>query len=80
MSGMPNKAVYKAAFLFCALLLMLVCPAVFSPRAEYSCKGEGVLDELVREMQDIERLKRRIKREEQNREKRLLYPSPGTAP
>ena len=54
MSGMPNNAVYKAAFLFFLLLLMLVYPAMFSPGAEYSHKEEGVLNELAREMQDIE--------------------------
>lgn len=73
---MPNKSVYKAAILFFALLLMLVYPAMFFPRAEYSCKGEGVLDELAREMQDIERLKRRI-REEQNREKKIVLSFAG---
>lgn len=73
---MPNNAVYKAAFLFFLLLLMLVYPAMFSPGAEYSHKEEGVLNELAREMQDIERLKRRIS-EERSREKKVVLSFAG---
>jgi poly-gamma-glutamate capsule biosynthesis protein CapA/YwtB (metallophosphatase superfamily) len=73
---MPKNAVLKAAFGFCVLFSLLVYPAVFSKRAEYSCKGAGVMDEFAREMQEIRLLKQRI-RAEQGREKTVVISFAG---